>query len=67
MGDRMLDDALDAGFRERIDVAERQSEALRSRGLKVTRLARGLPTGTQLEFANKAVLADAIEGRQRVG
>lgn len=34
------------------------------KGVKVTRLARGIPTGTQLEFANKAVLADAIEGRR---
>jgi recombination protein RecR len=30
----------------------------------VTRLARGLPAGSQLEFANKAVLADAILCRQ---
>lgn len=30
----------------------------------VTRLARGLPAGSQLEFANKAVLADAIICRQ---
>lgn len=37
-----------------------------AKDVKVTRLARGVPTGTQLEFANKAVLADAIEGRQRV-
>ncbi len=35
-------------------------------GVKVTRLARGLPTGSQLEFANKAVLADAIQCRQDV-
>jgi recombination protein RecR len=35
--------------------------------IKVTRLARGIPTGTQLEYANKAVLADAIEGRQVMG
>lgn len=35
--------------------------------VKVTRLARGIPTGTQLEYANKAVLADAIEGRQSMG
>jgi len=34
------------------------------KGVKVTRLARGIPTGTHLEFANKAVLADAIEGRR---
>lgn len=35
-------------------------------GVQVTRLARGLPTGGQMEFASKAVLADAIQGRQRV-
>jgi recombination protein RecR len=33
-------------------------------GVEVTRLARGLPTGGALEYANKAVLADAILGRQ---
>ena len=42
------------------------SEELHKRGVKVSRLARGLPTGSQLEFASKAVLADAIEGRQDV-
>jgi recombination protein RecR len=41
--------------------------AERLRGaVRVSRLARGLPTGGSLEFANKAVLADAIEGRQVV-
>lgn len=40
------------------------AEALRESGVKVTRLARGLPTGSQLEFANRAVLADAIQGRR---
>lgn len=39
---------------------------LKSRGVKVTRLARGLPAGSQLEYASTAVLADAIEGRQSV-
>lgn len=34
--------------------------------LSVSRLARGLPTGWSLEFANKAVLADALEGRRRI-
>lgn len=34
--------------------------------LSVTRLARGLPTGGQMEFVSKAVLADAIQGRRRV-
>ncbi|MCG3121967.1 MAG: Recombination protein RecR [Phycisphaerales bacterium] len=41
-------------------------EASRRPGIRVTRLARGLPTGSQLEFANKAVLADAIQCRQEV-
>ena len=43
------------------------AEELAKRGVTVTRLARGLPSGSQLEFANPAVLADAIEGRQRMG
>ncbi len=34
--------------------------------VKMSRLARGLPSGGQLEYANKAVLADAIQGRQVV-
>lgn len=41
-------------------------EISRRPSVRVTRLARGLPTGSQLEFANKAVLADAIAGRQDV-
>jgi recombination protein RecR len=40
------------------------AEEARRRGVRVTRLARGLPAGSQLEYANKAVLADAISGRQ---
>lgn len=40
------------------------ADQLKSRNVRVTRLARGLPTGWQLEYANKAVLADAIQGRQ---
>ncbi len=36
------------------------------RGIKVTRLARGLPAGGQIEFASKAVLADAIACRQEL-
>jgi recombination protein RecR len=30
----------------------------------ISRLARGLPVGTQLEYSNKAVLSDAITARQ---
>jgi recombination protein RecR len=40
---------------------------LSARGVATSRLARGLPTGSQLEYANRAVLADAIEGRQSLG
>jgi recombination protein RecR len=32
-------------------------------GIKVTRLARGLPFGTELEYADNATLTHAIEGR----
>ena len=43
------------------------ADELSTRGVRVTRLARGLPSGTQLEYASAAVLADALEGRQGVG
>jgi recombination protein RecR len=33
-------------------------------GVKVTQLARGLPAGSQLEYASRTVLQDAIEGRR---
>jgi recombination protein RecR len=42
------------------------SDQLSRRGVRVTRLARGLPTGSQLEYASKAVLGDAIRGRQKL-
>ncbi|MCA9292341.1 MAG: recombination protein RecR [Phycisphaerales bacterium] len=42
------------------------NETIGAKGVKVTRLARGLPAGGQLEFVTKAVLADAIEGRRLV-
>lgn len=33
--------------------------------VEITRLARGLTTGSVLEFANKEILADALAGRQK--
>ena len=33
-------------------------------GIKITRLARGLPFGTELEYADDVTLTRAIEGRQ---
>jgi len=35
-------------------------------GIKVTRLARGLPFGTELEYADDVTLSRAIEGRQEL-
>ena len=37
---------------------------LRPLGVKITRLARGLPTGSTIEYASGRILADAILGRQ---
>ncbi|MGC4030433.1 MAG: recombination mediator RecR [Tepidisphaeraceae bacterium] len=34
--------------------------------VQITRLARGLPTGSSIEFANKNMLTDAMAGRQKV-
>ncbi len=31
----------------------------------ITRLARGLPAGAQIEYSNKAILADALTGRTK--
>src|SRR5262245_50392404 len=40
------------------------STLLAPTGVQVTRLARGLPSGSVLEFANSQMLADALEGRR---
>jgi recombination protein RecR len=40
------------------------SNLLAGTGVRITRLARGLPSGTVLEFANNQMLADALEGRR---
>ena len=38
---------------------------LENEGIKITRLARGIASGSVLEFANKEMLADALRGRQQ--
>lgn len=38
----------------------------RFRGVSVTRLARGLPSGGSIEYANRSILSDALAGRQRM-
>lgn len=40
------------------------SNMLAGTGVLITRLARGLPSGSVLEFANSQMLADALEGRR---
>ena len=40
------------------------ADRLRKLGVRVTRLARGLPSGSHIEYASRAVLADAIAGRR---
>jgi len=35
-------------------------------GVRVTRLARGIPTGGTLEYASTAMLSDALNGRRPV-
>ncbi len=40
------------------------SNLLADKGVLLTRLARGLPSGSVLEFANSQMLADALEGRR---
>lgn len=39
------------------------SSVLRPLGVKITRLARGLATGSSIEYASGSILADAIQGR----
>jgi len=39
------------------------SRLLKPLGMKVTRIARGLPVGSDLEFADEATLSRAFEGR----
>lgn len=42
------------------------SRLLKPLGVRVTRIARGLPVGSDLEFADEATLSRAIEGRVAV-
>ncbi len=42
------------------------SSLLKQTEVKITRLARGLATGTTIEYASGKMLADAITGRQKI-
>ena len=43
------------------------TESLADHSVKVTRLARGLPSGGQIEYMNQSILRDAVEGRGQFG
>ena len=43
------------------------SEMLGGTGVRTTRPARGLPAGSEIEFADPRVLTDAITGREALG
>ena len=40
------------------------SNLLANDNVRITRLARGIASGSVLEFANREMLADALRGRQ---
>lgn len=42
------------------------SRLLRPSGIKVTRIAHGLPVGGDLEYADEVTLSKAIEGRREI-
>jgi recombination protein RecR len=42
------------------------SSLIKSAGVKITRLARGIPTGSTIEYASGKILTDAIIGRQEL-
>ena len=74
--DRLVDRVRDGQFREVImatnptvegdGTALYISNILAEFPLKFSRLARGITTGSVLEFTNKEILADAMSGRQQL-
>ena len=72
--DRLLDRASDGVVQEVIlatnftaegeATAHVLSERLKARGLKVTRLARGVPAGSELEYVDLGTIAHALHDRR---
>ena len=73
--DKLVDRVRQGSFREIImgtnptlegdGTALHISNVLADFPVEITRLARGITTGSALEFANKEILADALAGRQK--
>ncbi|MCA8962763.1 MAG: recombination protein RecR [Planctomycetes bacterium] len=40
------------------------SRAVENTSVRISRLARGVPTGGQLEYMNRSIISDALSGRQ---
>src|SRR4030065_385033 len=72
--DRLIDRALDGVVEEVIlatnftpegeATAHTIGELLKARGLKVSRLARGVPVGGELEYVDSGTLAQAVRDRR---
>lgn len=43
------------------------AKLLKSLAVRITRIARGLPVGGDLEYADEVTLAKALEGRKEMG
>jgi recombination protein RecR len=43
------------------------TQLMRPLGVRVTRIASGLPVGGDLEYADQVTLSKALEGRREVG
>jgi recombination protein RecR len=41
-------------------------DELKMLGVRVTQIARGIPSGSQIEYANQAIIADALKGRREM-
>jgi len=75
--DRLMKRALDGSVREVVlatnfthegeATAHYVGELLVARGLKVSRLARGVPVGGELEFVDSGTLAQALRERRPIG
>ena len=52
-----------AGDATALHVIDRLSEI---KGVRITRLARGLPAGGSIEYSNTSILADALNDRRTV-
>ena len=46
--------------------ASHVAELVKGAGAKVTQIARGIPPGSQIEYASQAILSDALKGRREL-